>query len=467
MKGQRPYILAILLLSVIVIVLLLALFLPRQPSTGQPGQTATSQPGQTATSQPPAGTRPYPANIDYEGINSYGNYTTAALNNPNIGAVDISMNWSQVEPQQGQFNWAPADKVMADWSAHGKMFTLIIRYVKELENPVSCNSPQQLLPQWETQRIKTICDSSSGLLIPDYFDPTFKSDLKAYVQAIANHIAQSPYKKNLLYVRAAVGIGGEGFPFFRRPGAQTVLSQLEGYGYSPAAWAAWQKELMLAYKQAFSYTTVIYPVNAIGIDSSTGQPVQTENSEWAAAQGMGIGQQGLKPTTNYSFFQQLREQHPKMYIQFQTGYSNGNADVPGDVQSAEKNGAQFVEWFTADILKPSNQSAFAQLQQYVNNKYGYLPAQASTSVAPTRVSMPSLAFTSIPLTLPTAFFLRATSLQKFRYGDTKSHDYLRLKIRENPPTQKSAMFAGLHLRQGSIIQSLMYPLLIVKREISS
>lgn len=417
MRGQRLYILAILLLTVIVIVLLLALILPQQLLTGRPTQ---GQPGQTATNQPPAGTRPYPANIDYEGINSYGNYTVAALNNPNIGAVDISMNWSQVEPQQGQFNWAPADKVMADWSAHGKMFTLIIRYVKELENPISCNSPQQLLPQWEIPRIKTICDSSSGLLIPDYFDPTFKADLKTYVQAIANHIAQSPYKKNLLYVRAAVGIGGEGFPFFHRLGAQTVLSQLASDGYSPAAWAAWQKELMLAYKQAFSYTTVIYPVNAVGTDSSTGQPVYIENSDWAAAQGMGIGQQGLKPTTNYSIFQQLRGQYPKMYIQFQTGYSNGNADVPGDVQAAEKNGAQFVEWFTADILKSSNQSAFAQWQQYVNNKYGYLPAPASTSVAPTGASMSSIAFTPTPLAPLAAFVLigwsRTSNLGDFVKG---------------------------------------------------
>jgi hypothetical protein len=35
----------------------------------------------------------FPANIDYEGINSYGNYNPAALSNPNVGAVDISMNW--------------------------------------------------------------------------------------------------------------------------------------------------------------------------------------------------------------------------------------------------------------------------------------------------------------------------------------------------------------------------------------
>lgn len=408
MRGQRGYILAILLLSVIVIVLLVALILPRRLIPGQPtpGQTATSQPapGQTATGQPTTGTNEYPANIDYEGIFTYGNYNPAALANPNIGGIDISMNWSQVEPQQGQFNWAPADKVMSDWSAHGKKFTLIIRYVRETGGQISCNSPQQFLPQWEASRIKTVCDNGTGILIPDYFDPTFEADLKAYVQAIANHIAQSPYKNNLVYVRTAVGVGGEGFPFFRQSsGVRTVMSQLQSYGYSLSAWAAWQKAMMTAFKQAFSYTTVIYPLNAIGTDPSTGQPVYLENAKWAAAQGLGLGQQGLTPTTNYAIFQQLRAQYPKMYIQLQT--ARPGEDVAGCVQVAEKSGVQFVEWYTSDILNSSNQAAFAQWQQYVNNKFGTMSAQTSTGVTSKHTSVPSLTFAATPLTLLAALFL--------------------------------------------------------------
>lgn len=445
MRDRRVLMLGFLLLAIIVIILLFVLVLPSRIVPGRPA------PGETATSQPTAGTNVYPANIDYEGITNYGNYTPAVLTNPNIGAVDISMNWSQVEPQQGVFNWTPADKVMADWSARGKKFTLIIRYVKELENPISCNSSQQFLPQWEIPRTKTICDSDMGILFPDYFDATFKADLKAYVEAIARHIAQSPYKNNLLYVRAAVGAGGEGFPFFRRGDFQTILSQMEGFGYSPAAWATWQKEMMTAYKQAFSYTTVIYPVNAIGTDPTTGQPVHVENSEWAAAQGMGIGQQGLLPTTNYEIFQQLRTRYPKMYIQFQTGYSSGNADVSGDVQAAEKNGAQFVEWFTADILKSSNQSAFAQWQQYVDNKFGEMTATASTSPPHTLTSMPLLALTSTLLTslaslcksgyviLPSLPIPRNTSLRFPTYRKSKLFVNLPTCLSESYPLKKCAL----------------------------
>ena len=339
-----------------------------------------------------ASTLTYPANIDYEGIVNYGNYNPATLANPNIGAVDISLNWSQVEPQQGVFNFAPADKVMADWSIQGKKFTLIIRYIKENENNISCTSAQQFLPTWEIARIKTFCDSDEGILMPDYFDPVFKADVKAYIQAIAAHIAQSPYKNNLLYVRGAVGMGGEGFPYFRKGDYQTAdVPQLQSLGYTPTVWAAWQKEMMTIYEQAFSYTTVIYPMNGQDTDPTTGLDVSIENAQWAASQGIGLGQQGLRQTTNFPFLQRLRAQYPNLYIQFQTIWSVGNtADIAADVQAAEKNGGQFIEWYTSDAINPANNPTFAQWQQYVNNRFGEPPSTISVipSVTGTITSTP-------------------------------------------------------------------------------
>jgi hypothetical protein len=286
------------------------------------------------------------------------------------------MNWAQVEPEQGQFNFVPLDKVATAWSAHGKRFTLIIRYVAESKQttPESCDPAQQFLPEWEQVRIQTYCDTDHGLLVPNYFDPIFEADVKAFVGAIANHIAESPYRHNLLYVRAGVGIGGEGFPYFSTGDYQTEdVPNLQSFGYTPTVWAAWQKEMMKAYQQSFSYTTVIYPVNGQDTDPATGQPVEVENAQWAAAQGMGIGQQGLWPTAIYPFFQQLRAKYPHMYIQFQTVWSVGNtAGVLGDVRAAERNGAQFIEWYTSDIVNPANQPAFAEWQQYVNSTFGPL-----------------------------------------------------------------------------------------------
>jgi hypothetical protein len=155
----------------------------------------------------------YPANIEYD-PSGYGTYNQGALTNPNIGAVDINLNWSTVEPEQGTFNFVEADSEVAAWVSHGKKVTLELRFQHEADEDTtgaSCTS-DGWIPAWEVARIPTFCDTDAqgGLLIPDYFSQTFQSDWQAYVQAVANHFAQ--YSTSVIYVRIALGLGCGRFP---------------------------------------------------------------------------------------------------------------------------------------------------------------------------------------------------------------------------------------------------------------
>lgn len=350
-SGALLFSLALLL---VLLALSLTIFFVRQQNTSLPVRSA------------------YPANIDFEPLESYGTYNPTALSNPNIRAVDVNMNWASVEPQQGMFNFGPADNEVAAWAKQRKKFTLIVRYIDEtgIAHGTDCNI-RQFLPAWEIMRIQHFCDMDRRTIIPDYFGPTFEGDLKAYVKAIADHFAISPYRNNLLYVRIGLGLGGEGFPL--TPGGDYAFDKqrLESWGYTPAAWAAWQKALLTYYKSVFPYTTIIYPVNGLDTDQTTGQPVQVEVAEWAASQGMGIGQQGLRPQSNYPLFQSLRSKYPGIYIQFQTvlAINGGKDQVQGDIQAASRNGAQFIEWYSQDATNPSFQSLFAQWQQMVDSMF--------------------------------------------------------------------------------------------------
>ena len=398
-------ILAIFLLILLILVLSFYVFLAQQETKSSvqvPGATSSPNPAISSnpirshdlaispsptgslypTTSPDPATSPnpatsYPANIDYEGASGYGTYNPSALANPHVGAVAINMNWVDVEPQQGVFNWAPADHEVAAWVATGKRFTLIVRYIKEGTAGTDCSSPQ-LTPSWEIARIQSFCDTDMGTLLPDYFDPMFRADLKAYVQAIATHFAASPYRNNLLYERIGVGEGGEGIPFMPAGDYATVdKPQLVSWGYTPTTWAAWQKEMMTSYKNAFSYSTAIYPLNGLDTDPATAQPVQVEVARWAASQGMGVGQQGLQPTTSTPLFRQLRSQYPRIYIQYQTISFVSNSATPScdatcvvqtDIRAADNDGAQFIEWYSGDVVNAAYQSLFAQWQQMVNSK---------------------------------------------------------------------------------------------------
>lgn len=323
----------------------------------------------------------YPANIDFEPLSSYGTYHPSALTNPYIGAVDINMNWATVEPQQGVFNFVPADNEVAAWAKQGKKFTLIVRYVNEAGHATltNCNRAQ-LLPSWEIARIQHFCDVDKGTIIPDYFDPTFKADLETYVKAIATHFAQSPYRNNLEYVRIGVGLAAEGFylmPCGNNPcDFATDKAQLVSWGYSAVVWKNWQEEWMLAYKSAFSYTTVIYPIVPLDTDPTTGQPTQTEVAYWAATQGMGVGAQGLSPyfaNTHAPINKMLLSIHthyPNTYIQFQTVAQVTDAtEMQQDIQISGQLSAKSIEWYANDIVNPSYQSLLQQWQQTVASKF--------------------------------------------------------------------------------------------------
>jgi hypothetical protein len=88
-----------------------------------------------------------PANIEYDGNNPspYGLYEQSNLTNPNISGVDVVMDWTDVEPQQGVLNSAPADNEIAAWAKAGKKFTVIIRYIREHKTNPDC-SAKQFLP---------------------------------------------------------------------------------------------------------------------------------------------------------------------------------------------------------------------------------------------------------------------------------------------------------------------------------
>jgi hypothetical protein len=49
---------------------------------------------------------------------------------------------------------------------------------------------------------------------------------------------------------------------------------------------------------------------------------------------------------------------------------NSYEGIQADIQAAERNGAQSIEWYTRNAINPDYQSLFEQWQQTVNNNFG-------------------------------------------------------------------------------------------------
>lgn len=326
----------------------------------------------------------YPANVEYNGRDmKYGQYQAASLTNPRITGVDVIMNWNDVEPQQGVFNWGPADKEIANWSNQGKKFVMVVRYTHRM-NLTKCDPTNQWLPVWEQNRIPKLC--STGEIVPDYYNATFQLDLTHYVQAIAQHVAANPFVKNFAYIRIGLGFAGEGYPCL---GCGTdALHTLEQWGYTPHSWALWQEMMLTRYKEAIRPllpTPIIYALGNNTADPVTNQPIAQEVAYWAAPQGFGVGSEGLHgglsgPAITVMNF--VHAHYPNNYLQFQTvTYVNGTTDLQSDINIAKNVGAKSIEWYGKDTIKSAYQPYFRQWQQTINDKYGTL-TPAPTGMPP-------------------------------------------------------------------------------------
>ena len=352
----------------------------------------------------------YPANVEYDGRDmKYGQYQTASLTNPNITGVDVIMNWSDVEPQPGSFNWGPADNEMAAWSNQGKKFVMVVRYTHKL-NQTTCDPTKQWMPVWEQNRIPTLC--STGEIVPDYYDATFQSDLANYIQAIAQHVAASPYASHFEYIRIGLGFAGEGYPCLGCDA--TAWQTLTNWGYTPHSWALWQEQMLTAYHEAISPylpTPIIYALGNNTVDPITNQPIAQEVAYWAAPQGFGAGSEGLHSGlqgTAITVMTYIHNNYPDDYLQFQTvTYVSGTSDLQGDIDIANNVGAKTIEWYGKDTIQSAYQPYFQQWQQTINNEYGTpTPALTQTSGAtvtpPATVTVtPTITPTSTPTSTPT------------------------------------------------------------------
>lgn len=343
----------------------------------------------------------YPANIEYDPT-GYGTYNHAALTNPNIGAVDINLNWYLVEPQPGLFNFAPADQEIAAWVGQGKKVTLELRFQHETNAPKADCTSDGWLPTWVATSVPTLCENrgaSAGFVIPDYFDRTFQADWRRYVGAVASHYANGPYKGDVTYARVALGLGAEAFPLepCYKPSVQgcsassykAAIRKLQAWGYTASSWLRWQESLLADYKRDFPYTTVIYPINQmlyptsspLNINPATGDPIDMDVAYWAAAHGIGIGQQGLQGTYSQDYAKvneivaYVHRHFPSTYVQFQTVADLSNKGtsacsaaclVERDVQAARRYHARSIEWYSSDDSNPSFQPYLAQWQKDVD-----------------------------------------------------------------------------------------------------
>lgn len=224
----------------------------RQISTKAKPTSSTSTSNATASSSRHTGSSsssPARPNGIYQfaGHNSAANADKAYLQGTYLGYY-----WSQLEPQQGQYNWGIIDQDIKPWAANDKKVILRVAASGWTRwDPASGSG--NATPQWiYASGVRSVTEIDQSVH-PEYWNPKFLAAYQSFISALA-----SRYDGNsaLAVIEIGVGDGGETKVDTRRDNPQ-LLQQWQSIGYSdPIWWDTIQKEINI-YTGSFHTTPLV------------------------------------------------------------------------------------------------------------------------------------------------------------------------------------------------------------------
>jgi hypothetical protein len=315
-----------------------------QTPTNSAGNASTSATTSAATSaSTSAGTT---TNGTAKGIFQFSAHNTAAnVDNPYIQGTTMNYYWSQLEPQQGQYNWQIIDQDMQPWVTNHKK--VILRVATSGWTAWDTNAGKAT-PQWVydsgVQSVVEIDRSTH----PAYWDPKFLAAYDSFIQAFAKRYDGSP---NVALVEVGLGDGGETKVDTRRNNPQ-LLQQWTAIGYSDAVWMNTMQSIIDTYKASFQHTPLaVLPDSSFigktkGYSESTVVNYTIQKGLWLQDDGLETGRQ-LDGT--WLTVPRVEEQRVETK---QSGDS-----LADDLNAALNLKANYILIFTDDISNSANQSA--------------------------------------------------------------------------------------------------------------
>jgi hypothetical protein len=346
MANNRKIIaIACIVIAVLIVIGAVAvLFLNKTPST----TTVTPTPPGTSTAQHP----------NFKGIYVFnGNNESTFANNPNIAGTYLGYYWSQLEPQQGQYNWSLIDNDMQPWVANGKSVILRVSTSGQYkwQPPTSGNGT----PQWVySQGVSSVTETDHSV-IPQYWNQTFLSDLNTFVQAFASRYDGNAH---ISAIEIGVGMGGETKPDTLNNG-KSRMQQWQAIGYTNAVWWDTIQKIINMYTSAFHKTPLALLPDASFIGKDQGYS-ESMVLDYAVAHNIWLQDDGLAADSK-----PLSSQWKKVPViseQRQETDQSGDT-LEQDVQLALQHNSVILLVFASDLSKSENQPVLQRTAALVHH----------------------------------------------------------------------------------------------------
>jgi hypothetical protein len=164
---------------------------------------------------------------------------TGAPLDPDFCGASIVVVWSDVETSKGTYDWSAIDTLIAPYARPGLHVNLLLSDASE-ECCTNTETPAWIFTQEGVGQVQ--CPSQPPY--PNWLDPTFETDYKAFIDAMVAHFSSGggdPYASSIGYMRFGIGAGVEAYPGHLEGAGTTPQPCLDAWKAATPAWSysAW------------------------------------------------------------------------------------------------------------------------------------------------------------------------------------------------------------------------------------
>jgi hypothetical protein len=177
-----------------------------------------------------------------------------AVTNPHLDGHKLMKWWSQLEPEEGKYNWSAIEGPMSRWLAAGKRVML---------SPITAHSgpvkglPAQATPDWVFKAGAKwvplpLKGSKDSVRVPVYWDPIYLEKYRNFIRALGKRFDD---RKGIEVVYCGTGVFGETIVSTELWG-QKEHRLWSAAGLTPENWIKAVNAVVDAYVEAFPKTIV-------------------------------------------------------------------------------------------------------------------------------------------------------------------------------------------------------------------
>ncbi|MBM3335479.1 dienelactone hydrolase family protein, partial [Candidatus Sumerlaeota bacterium] len=291
---------------------------------------------------------------------------TAPIANPHVVGAWIQFYWSEIESEEGRFDWRRLDARMKPWLDAGKKVALRIYWIGSgyWQDPAA----RRPTPQWVWDKgAKMVLHGPSGTEIPLPWDPIYRKCAFRFLQEIARKYDTNP---DILFFDMTPGAETNPYryvafnqrtPEFREQYAAAVASN--GRKYSDDLWLATVREWIDFADSTFHSLPLLVTLNVGSLNLDKPRDYSVEIGQYCVERGFYVGQNGLSGSSYLADSARKRafaEWSKRSKVFFETLGDAGSQTAFGRkslgalmeiMQAAQRGSASYLLPYPRDALK--------------------------------------------------------------------------------------------------------------------